>query len=37
MVDVDKQFPVTTPIILKLMNQETSNNIITIGIVWFEY
>lgn len=37
MVDVDKQFPVTTPIILKLMNQETSNNIITVGIVWFEY
>lgn len=37
MVDVTKSLLTTTPTVIQLINQETSDNIITVGIVWFEY
>jgi hypothetical protein len=35
--DINKSLITNLPIIIKLVNQETSDNIITVGIVWFEY
>lgn len=37
MVDITKQILKTTPTIIQIINQETSDNIITVGIVWFEF
>ena len=37
MVDVTKSVLTTTPTVIQLINQETNDNIITVGIVWFEY
>ena len=36
-VDIEKQFPLNVSVILKLVNQETSTNVISVGVCWFEF
>ena len=36
-VDLIKTIDTTIPIVIKLANQETSANIVSVGIVWFEF